>query len=127
MSEIPGDLLYSSEHEWLRLEGDIGEVGISDYAQGELGDIVFVELPAAGDQVVQGQVFGTVEAVKTVADLYAPVSGEILAVNADLTEDAAQVNTDPYGVGWMIKIRLQDVSDAKTLLGPEAYRKLIEA
>ena len=127
MSEIPGDLLYSSEHEWLRLEGDIGEVGITDYAQGELGDIVFVELPAAGDQVVQGQVFGTVEAVKTVADLYAPVSGEILAVNADLTEDAAQVNTDPYGVGWMIKIRLQDVSDAKTLLGPEAYRKLIEA
>ena len=127
MSEIPGDLLYSSEHEWLRLEGDIGEVGITDYAQGELGDIVFVELPAAGDQVVQGQVFGTVEAVKTVADLYAPVSREILAVNADLTEDAAQVNTDPYGVGWMIKIRLQDVSDAKTLLGPEAYRKLIEA
>jgi len=126
MSEIPGDLLYSSEHEWLRLEGDIGVVGITDYAQGELGDIVFVELPHAGDRVAQGQVFGTVEAVKTVADLYAPVSGEILAVNADLAEDAVQVNTDPYGAGWMIRIRLQDASDAKTLLGPVAYRELIE-
>jgi len=127
MSDIPEGLLYSSEHEWLRLEGDVGVVGITDYAQGELGDIVFVELPEPGEAAEEGQVFGTVEAVKTVADLYAPASGEIVEVNADLAEDAVRVNEDPYGAGWMVKIRLRDPSAAATLLGPEAYRELVDA
>ncbi len=126
MSEIPEGLLYTSEHEWLRLEGDEGVVGITDYAQGELGDIVFVELPEEGDSVEQGKVFGTVEAVKTVADLYAPMSGEVVAVNTDLAEDAVQINDDPYSEGWMIKLRIQDAAEMDGLLSPEAYAELIE-
>ena len=126
MSEIPGDLLYTSEHEWLRVEGDEGTIGITDYAQGELGDIVFVELPEVGDVVEQGKAFGTVEAVKTVADLYAAVSGEVLEVNTDLAEDAAQINSDPYGDGWIIKVRLQIPAELEDMLTPEAYGKLIE-
>lgn len=126
MSEIPEGLLYTSEHEWVRVEGDQGVVGITDYAQGELGDIVFVELPDAGDSVAQGDTFGTVEAVKTVADLYAPVSGEVVAVNSDLAEDAIQVNEDPYGNGWMIRVRISDASELASLLSPEAYGELIE-
>ncbi len=125
-SEIPEELLYTSEHEWLRLEGDQGVVGITDYAQGELGDIVFVELPDVGDTVEHGKAFGTVEAVKTVEDLYAPVSGEVVDVNTALTEDAVQINEDPYGEGWMIKLRIQDATDLEALLSAEAYAKLIE-
>ena len=126
MSEIPGDLLYTSEHEWLRVEGEEGLIGITDYAQGELGDIVFVELPEVGDVVEQGKAFGTVEAVKTVADLYAAVSGEVLEANADLAEDAAQINSDPYGAGWIIRVRLQTPVELEDMLTPEAYGKLIE-
>jgi glycine cleavage system H protein len=124
--EIPEGLLYTAEHEWLHVDGDEGVIGITDYAQGELGDIVFVELPEVGDSVEQAKAFGTVEAVKTVADLYAPVSGEVVEVNAVLTEDAVQINDDPYGEGWMIKLRLQNVAELETLLTPEAYAELIE-
>ena len=108
------------------MEGDIGVVGITDYAQGELGDIVFVELPAVGDSLEQGKPFGTVEAVKTVEDLYAPVSGEVVAVNEALAEDAAQINSDPYGEGWMVKIRLSDPQALPEMMSAEAYVKLIE-
>ena len=126
MSEIPEGLLYTSEHEWLRLEGDEGVVGVTDYAQVELGDIVFVELPESGNLVEQGKVFGTVEAVKTVADLYAPVSGEVVGVNTDLSEDAVQINNDPYDGGWMIKLRIQDAAEMDGLLSPDAYAELVE-
>ena len=126
MPDIPDSLKYTAEHEWVRMEGDTGVVGITDYAQGELGDIVFVELPAVGDTVEAGKPFGTVEAVKTVEDLYSPVTGEVTGVNEALTEDAAQINSDPYGEGWMVQIRLQDPSAAADLLSAEAYGRLIE-
>ena len=126
MPEIPEGLRYTAEHEWLRVEGEVSVVGITDYAQGELGDIVFVELPEVGDAVEQGTPFGTVEAVKTVEDLYVPVSGEIVEVNASLAEDAAQINADPYGEGWMIKIRMADPDAVQDLMKAEAYMKHIE-
>ena len=126
MSEIPDGLSYTKEHEWFRVEGDLGVVGITDYAQGELGDIVFVELPKVGDTVSRGDSFGTVEAVKTVADLYAPVSGEVTRVNEALAENAEQVNTDPYGEGWMIELRASDSGELADLLSAEAYGKVIE-
>ena len=127
MSDIPEGLRYTSEHEWVRLEGDACVIGVTDYAQGELGDIVFVELPEVGDRTEQGEVFGTVEAVKTVADLYSPVTGEVVEVNAGITEDAASVNADPYGAGWMIKVRLEQPVQAEALLSAEAYGDLLEA
>ena len=126
MPDIPDSLRYTPEHEWFLLEGDIGVVGITDYAQGELGDIVFVELPAVGDSLEQGKPLGTVEAVKTVEDLYAPVSGEVVAVNDALAEDASQINSDPYGEGWMVKIRLSDPQALPEMMSAEAYVKLIE-
>jgi len=100
---IPDDLHYTKDHEWVRLEGDTVTVGITDFAQGELGDIIFVEFPSVGDAFNQGDPFGTVEAVKTVADLFIPVSGEIIAVNTDLEEAPEKVNNDPYGEGWMVR------------------------
>ncbi len=124
MSQVPKDLLYTDQHEWLRREGEVGTVGITDYAQHELGDIVFVELPRVGDTVSQGQSFGTVEAVKTVADLFAPVSGEVVAVNESLTEDAAQVNQDPYEAGWMIRVRIDRPEELDRMMPPEAYEKM---
>lgn len=126
MPDYPDSLRYTAEHEWLRLEDDTGVVGITDYAQGELGDIVFVELPAVGDALEQGKPFGTVEAVKTVEDLYAPVSGEVVAVNEALAEDAAQINADPYGEGWMVKVRLADPDVVSDLMTADAYRKMVE-
>ena len=126
MSKIPEDLLYTTEHEWVQVEGDECVVGITDYAQGELGDIVFVELPEPGESLTQGSSFGTVEAVKTVEDLYAPISGEVLEVNTALTEDAVQINMDPYGEGWMLKLKVSNGSELESLLTPEAYGKLIE-
>ena len=126
MSKIPEDLLYTTEHEWVQVEGDECVVGITDYAQGELGDIVFVELPEPGESLTQGSSFGTVEAVKTVEDLYAPISGEVLEVNTALTEDAVQINLDPYGEGWMLKLKVTNGSELESLLTPEAYSKLIE-
>ena len=125
-THIPDNLAYSEEHEWVSREGDICTVGITDYAQSELGDIVFVELPEAGDYLKLGQTFGTVEAVKTVSDLYAPASGEVVEVNHSLEEDAEQVNSDPYGVGWMIKIRCEDEAELSQLLSPEDYAQLVD-
>ncbi len=126
MSEIPEGLWYNAEHDWLRIEGDTGVMGITDYAQGELGDIVFLELPEVGDHIDQDQSYGTIEAVKTVADLYTPISGEILEVNTELTEDASQVNIDPYGEGWMIKVKLSDSSEIEGLMNAEDYEKLLD-
>jgi glycine cleavage system H protein len=124
-THIPENLAYSEEHEWISQDNEIFTVGITDYAQAELGDIVFVELPEVGDYLKQGQTFGTVEAVKTVSDLYAPASGEVVEVNRTLEENAEQVNSDPYGVGWLIKIRPEDETELNLLLSPDDYAKLI--
>jgi glycine cleavage system H protein len=126
MSEIPEGLLYTAEHEWIRIEGERCTIGITDYAQGELGDIVFAELPEPGDQIEQGEAFGTIEAVKTVEDLFAPVSGEVLEVHEELGEDAAPINSDPYGEGWMIVVRITNGDELESLLSPQAYGELIE-
>ena len=127
MSEtiIPDHLVYSESHEWLQQDSDITTLGITDFAQTELGDIVFVELPEIGEHIEKGEAFGTVEAVKTVADLLAPVSGEVLETNESLEEWAEQVNKDAYGAGWMIKIRIDDPDDLQHLLGPEEYAELL--
>lgn len=125
MSSIPKELKYTREHEWIRLDGDVATVGITDYAQGELGDIVFVELPEIGDSLDKDDSFGTIEAVKAVSDLFAPLSGEVVEINAELTDTPSVINDDPYGEGWMIKIRLSDVSETEELMDPEGYGKLI--
>jgi glycine cleavage system H protein len=127
MADVPGDLLYTEEHEYLKKTDEAGvfQVGITDYAQGELGDVVYVELPSAGESFTRKDVFGTVEAVKAVSDLYCPISGEVVEVNASLTDDPGQVNSDPYGAGWMVKIRVSDESELDTLLGPDEYNKHI--
>ena len=122
---IKENLRYTKEHEWLSIDGQEATVGVTDFAQNELGDIVFVELPAKGTKVMAGAPFGTIEAVKTVAELYAPVSGEIVAVNQKLIEDAALVNTDCYGAGWMIKIRMSDPKDVDQLLSAADYGEMI--
>lgn len=124
--EIRDDLVYTEEHEWISRESDVCTVGITDYAQSELGDIVFVELPEVGQHLEQGEVFGTVEAVKTVAELYSPASGEVLEANTTLEDTAEQVNTDPYGSGWMIKIRADDAGELERLLSAQEYGKLVE-
>jgi len=122
---IPEELHYSEQHEWLSLDGEVGTVGVTDYAQSELGDIVFVELPEVGDCLEKGQAFGTVEAVKTVEDLYSPVSGEVIEINTALEDEAEQVNADPYGDGWMIRLRLDKPAETKDLLSPSDYADLI--
>lgn len=122
---IPNDLKYTKDHEWIRLEGETAVIGITDYAQGELGDIIFVEYPGVGDSFPQGDTFGTVEAVKTVADLLMPLSGEILAVNADLEDAPEKVNNDPYGEGWMVKIQIADMTEVEELFDAASYRDLI--
>lgn len=123
MSEIPADLLYSEEHEYLKPTDEAGVyyIGITDYAQGELGDIVFVELPGVGDQLEQGATFGTVEAVKAVSDLFCPVDGEVVAVNDALDADPSLVNRDPFGEGWMIQLRVTNESQLKELLSAQDY------
>jgi len=123
MSDIPTDLLYTEEHEYVKRTDEEGvwSVGITDYAQGELGDIVFVELPKVGTRYNRNDSFGTVEAVKAVSDLYLPVAGEITAVNDALSDDPAVVNADPYGAGWMVRVRASDPSEFDQLLGPEEY------
>ena len=127
MANIPADLLFTEEHEYLKKAGDAGVyfIGITDYAQGELGDIVFVELPKVGDKFGQKEVFGTVEAVKAVSDLYCPVSGEVLEVNSELASDPSVVNSDPYGKGWMIKLRITNDSELDQLLGAPEYESHI--
>ena len=124
MSDTPGDLKYTAEHEYLKAtdEDDVFIVGVTDYAQGELGDVVFVELPEAGDSFDKMATFGTIEAVKAVSDLYSPVKGEIVAVNEALDDDPSLVNSDPYGEGWMIRIRVADTSDLDDLMDAAAYR-----
>ncbi|MBC7186029.1 MAG: glycine cleavage system protein GcvH [Calditrichaeota bacterium] len=123
--EVPKDLLYTKDHEWLRVDGDIATVGITAYAAGELGDVVFVELPAVGAQTKQMEPFGTIEAVKAVSDLFAPVSGQVIEVNEALSDKPEVVNSDPYGEGWMIKIKIADKGELKNLLSPEAYQAQI--
>ncbi|HDI51158.1 glycine cleavage system protein GcvH [candidate division KSB1 bacterium] len=124
--DIPEDLHYTEEHEWIYVEDDIAIVGITDYAQSELGDVVFVELPQLGDHVQQMEPFGTIEAVKTVADLFAPVSGEVIEVNNLLEENPQLINQDPYGDGWLIKVKIFDLSELDNLLSPKEYRRLLE-
>ena len=124
MANVPGDLRYTPEHEYVRDLGDgVVEIGITDYAQGELGDVVYVELPKVGASFGKHDVFGTIEAVKAVSELFAPVSGEVLEVNSRLDGEPALVNSDPYGDGWMIKLRVKGDADRDALLGPEEYRK----
>jgi len=118
---IPTDLRYTESHEWLRIEGDAGTMGITDFAQGELGDIVFVELPKVGAKVEKGKPLGTVEAVKAVSDLNAPASGEVTAINGDLEKAPDAVNKDCYGAGWMVKIKLSDPAEAGSLMDAAGY------
>jgi glycine cleavage system H protein len=127
MSSIPKDLRFTADHEWVRGSDDaqVVEVGITDYAQGELGDVVFVELPKAGASYAQKAVFGTIEAVKAVSELYAPVAGTVLDSNKALEQDPALVNRDPYGQGWMIKVKLKNPKELEGLLRADAYAKHI--
>jgi glycine cleavage system H protein len=122
---VPKDLKYSEEHEWVQVESGLATVGITDYAQKELGDIVFVELPSLGEQVTQMEPFGTVEAVKAVSELYSPVSGEVIEVNAKLEDTPQIINSDPYGEGWMVKIQVANEKDLENLLSPKEYREFI--
>jgi glycine cleavage system H protein len=122
---VPEDLLYTKDHEWLRVEGDMGYAGITDFAQGELGDIVFVEIETVGETLKKEEVFGTIEAVKTVSDMFMPVGGEILEVNPDIETSPDVVNKNPYGKGWMIKIKISDPSEIKLLLSAEQYKALL--
>ncbi|WP_404811839.1 glycine cleavage system protein GcvH [Capnocytophaga canimorsus] len=124
---IPSELKYTNDHEWVRIEGDVAVVGITDFAQRELGDVVYVEVETEGETLDKEEVFGTVEAVKTVSDLFLPLSGEIIEFNASLEENPEQVNTDPYGDGWMIKVKIADPSQVETLLSAQAYKELIGA
>lgn len=123
MADVPSDLLYTEEHEYVKKTGEAGvyQVGITDYAQGELGDIVYVELPSVGDKFSRNEVFGTVEAVKAVSDLYCPVSCEVVEVNSALTDNPALVNNDPYNAGWMLKVRITNESDLEELMGASEY------
>ncbi len=124
--QFPENLKYTKEHEWIRVEGNsIGVVGITDYAQSELGDIVYVELPQVGKVVNQMESFGTIEAVKAVSDLFSPVSGEVIEVNEKLKDSPDLINKDPYGEGWIIKIKIKDLNELNNLLSAEDYRKLI--
>lgn len=120
----PADLKYTNEHEWVRLEGGVATVGITDFAQKQLGDVVFVELPSVGTSVTQGQVFGTIESVKAVSELYAPVSGEVTEINGDLTNHPESVNAKPHET-WMIKIRLSNETEAGGLMDADAYNKIV--
>jgi glycine cleavage system H protein len=122
---FPAELKYTKDHEWMRIEGDVAYVGITEFAQHELGDIVYVDISSVGQEIQQNAIFGTVEAVKTVSDLFIPVTGTILEVNADLNNAPELVNSDPYGKGWMIKIQITDPSQLDTLLAAEAYGELV--
>ena len=125
--EFPSNLRYTKDHEWIRLDGDIATIGITDFAQGELGDIVFVDIPTEGETLAAEEVFGSVEAVKTVSDLYLPVAGEIVEVNADIDGQPDLVNTDPYGAGWMVRIKVASATEVEALLDVDAYRTLVGA
>jgi glycine cleavage system H protein len=122
---VPGDLFYTKDHEWLKVEGQFGYVGVTDFAQGELGDVVFIEIETMGETLKKEEVFGTIEAVKTVSDMFMPVGGEILEVNPALEDSPDVVNKDPYGKGWMIKIKITDAAEVKQLLSAESYKALL--
>ena len=122
---IPAELKYTKDHEWVRIEGNIAVVGITDFAQGELGDIVFVDIDSVGDELNAGDVFGSVEAVKTVSDLYLPISGKVVEFNEELEGEPELVNTDPYGKGWIIKIEIAAGADQSELLSAEQYNEVI--
>ena len=124
---IPENLKYTKDHEWIRVEGEEAYVGITDYAQGELGDIVFIEIETEGEELAIEEVFGTIEAVKTVSDMFMPVSGEVVEVNPKLEESPEVINKDPYGDGWLIKIKLTNIAELDDLLDTTAYKNLLEA
>ena len=124
---IPSNLKYTKDHEWVKLDGDIATIGITDFAQGELGDIVYVEVETLDEILSAEEVFGTVEAVKTVSDLFMPLSGEIIEFNDSLESEPEKVNSDPYGDGWMIKVKISDTSELENLLDADAYQELIGA
>lgn len=125
--KIPSELKYTKDHEWIRIEGDTAVIGITDFAQGELGDIVYVEVETLDETLNREEVFGTVEAVKTVSDLFLPLSGTIVEVNEALEAEPEKVNSDPYGDGWMIKMKIEDSSEIASLLSAEAYKELVGA
>jgi glycine cleavage system H protein len=122
---VPENLQYTADHEWISITGDVATIGITDFAQHELGDIVFVEMDLVGEQLDQHEVFGTVEAVKTVSDLFLPIGGEVLELNPQLEDNPGLVNSDPYGDGWIIKLKISNAEETKTLLNPPAYKDLI--
>ena len=124
---IPSDLLYSNDHEWVKLDEDIATIGITDFAQRELGDIVYIEIETVGDNLQKEQVFGTVEAVKTVSDLFMPISGEVLEFNTALEDTPETVNNEPYDSGWIIKIKIDNPSQLEYLLSAEQYKQLIQS
>lgn len=123
MAGMPGDRRYTREHEWVKIEGDVATVGITEFAQSELGDVTFVEVPKVGQQLSKGESFGVVESVKAVSDIYAPVSGEVIEVNDGLVDQPETVNTSPYEGAWMVKIRVEDPAEAEGLLGAEEYEE----
>ena len=122
---IPANLNYTKDHEWVKIDGDIATVGITDFAQSQLGDIVFVDIQTEGETLAKDEVFGAIEAVKTVADALMPLSGEVIEVNTELEAAPETVNTDPYGAGWMIKIKISDPSEVSALMSPEDYKSFI--
>jgi glycine cleavage system H protein len=122
---FPENIKYTTDHEWIRIEGKYGWIGITDYAQSELGDVVYVEIPAVGTKIEKGKSFGTIEAVKAVSDLFAPVAGEIVEVNAEVKDHPEIVNKNPYEAGWMVKISITDLSQLNSLLDVQAYKSLI--
>jgi glycine cleavage system H protein len=122
---LPENVKYTKDHEWIRIDGSVGVIGITDYAQGELGDIVFVEVPPIGRKVEAGQVFGTVEAVKAVSDLYSPITGEVVDVNKEIQDSPELVNKEPYERGWMIKVKIENEAELASLLDLAAYKNLI--
>ncbi|MGB5821252.1 MAG: glycine cleavage system protein GcvH [Saonia sp.] len=124
---IPAELKYTKDHEWVKIEGDVATVGITDFAQGELGDIVYVEVETLDETLDKDEVFGTVEAVKTVSDLFLPLSGEIIAFNEALEDEPEKVNSDPYNEGWMIKIKISDASEIEALMSDSDYKEVIGA
>jgi len=122
---FPSNLKYTNDHEWIKVEGNVGYIGVTDYAQGELGDVVFVDIDPELKEITKGNTFGTIEAVKTVSDLFAPCSGKVLEVNKELTNTPEDINKDPYGKGWMVKVEINNINDLNNLLGSDDYKKLI--
>ena len=124
---IPEELKYTEEHEWVKIEDNIATVGITDFAQGELGDIVYLEIDTLDSEIASNEVFGTIEAVKTVSDLFMPVSGKVIEINSDLEDKPELVNEDPYGEGWIIKIDISNISETTSLLGSQDYKNLVDS